>query len=79
MSLINTPKFYELGPVRIAELRKQAEAAAAMGNKAGARILYAQVEVISSRWVSTLARHKPAAQTYSFSAKASAKIDTQGR
>ena len=79
MSLINTPKFYENGPVRMADLRSQAEAAAAMGNKAGARILYAQVEVISARWVCMQELHKPVEQTYSFSAKASAKIDTQGR
>ena len=79
MSLMNTPRFYELGPVRMADLRKQAEAAEAMGNIAGARILYAEIEVISARWEATLERYKPEPREYTFSGKPAAKIDTQGR
>ena len=79
MSLMNTPKFYEHGPVRMSDLRRQAAAAEAMGNIAGARILYAEVEVISARWAATLERFKPEAKTYTFSGKPAAKIDTQGR
>lgn len=79
MALMNTPKFYEHGPVRMADLRRQAAAAEAMGNIAGARILLAQVDVIEDHWMLMLDAHAPAPKVYNFSGKPSAKIDTQGR
>ena len=79
MSLINTPKYYENGPVKMAELRRKASAAQAMGNIAGARILDAQVDAIASHWELMLDAHMPAAKVYSFVGKSSSKIDTQGR
>lgn len=78
MALMNTPRFYELGPVRMADLRQQSATAAAMGNIAGARILDAQIEVISAHWDLTLKRHRPAT-VHSFSGRSTTKIDTQGR
>ena len=75
--LINSPKAWELGPVEISYLKRLERSTRAMGNRAGANVLEAQIAKAERQWQQTLERHAVAHMTYTTDAPLT-KIDTQG-
>ena len=75
--LINCHKAYELGPVAIADLRREEQTLRAMGNKAGANVLSSRIAVRQRHWDALKARHA-VAPSKGTSVRDLTKIDTQG-
>ena len=76
--LINCHKAYELGPVAIADLRREEQTLRAMGNKAGANILASQITLRQLQWDAYKALHEPRPAN-EIIVRDLTKIDTQGR
>lgn len=76
--LINCKKAYELGPVAIADLRREERTLRAMGNRAGANVLASRIEVHQRQWEAYAAKHEPAPMPEYKGGRALTKIDTQG-
>ena len=76
--LINCKRAYELGPVAIADLKRQEASLRAMGNTAGANIAKAQYEAAQERWDAYSKLHEPAPMGSLSSTRDLTKIDTQG-
>ena len=76
--LINCKKAYELGPVAIANLRREERTLRAMGNRAGANVLASRIEVQQRQWDAFSALHEPAPLKQQASKRDLTKIDTQG-
>ena len=75
--LINCHKAYELGPVAIADLRREEQTLRAMGNKAGANVLSSCIAVRQRHWDALKAKHEPVPSTGTI-VRDLTKIDTQG-
>ena len=57
--LINSPKHWENGPVKMAELRREHAMLVAMGNIAGANSVHAELQVLEERWAKQSAQYAP--------------------
>lgn len=78
-SLINSAKHWEHGPKQMAHLRRQEDAARAMGNQSGANILRAQRDALQGHWDALYAKHAPEYLPPTTASPELSKLDTQGR
>lgn len=57
--LINSPKHWENGPVKMAQLRQEHAMLVAMGNTAGANCVHAELVKLEEQWAKQSAQHAP--------------------